>query len=823
MRRITTSSCTAWSLVLIAATLLNPPTVLAQSAAPAPPTGPSATTGSGVIGSQTTPTSETGLAEIVVTAQKRTENLQQVPISVQVIGAQLLLDQNQNSLGALSEIVPSFKVTEGAFVDQLSIRGVSSGANASFDQSVATFIDDVYHGRSVASEATFLDLDRIEVLKGPQSTFFGNNAIAGALNVVSKKPGDTFEAYGRALYGMFGQYVAEGAVGGPLTDTLGVRVAVTRNGGAGWIDNINTGRHAPDENNVAGRVTVVYKPIDSFDATFKIESSDNSTSGSVGLPLQWFNCPPPAPLPPTFGTFSNCAQASSLSVPMGLDQNRNAGLAGQSAHLSTLDGVLTLNYRLARNTLTSVSGFSGYHSEDFVDSGQVPVETATTINPEKYHQFSQELRLASPAGGLFEYMVGAYYQTDEVNFSAETNVPFVNFIATVPGFTSLAPYLPIGAQQGFVQDEHIDSLFGSFSLHPTEALKLNVGLRGTWVDKTAAGQLSYGTGTAVYGGLVPTPPAQQALAGALFLGAPGNHEFSIDSHALMPSAGVQYQLLPEAMAYFTYNRGFLAGGINAQNGLGEPQDYLYDPEHVNAYELGVKSKWLDNRLLLNVDVFRSNYDDLQITQEIYHPAANFYSSEVGNAASSVSQGVELESQWTPVRNLLVKLNLTYLESYYVSYPSGPPTTLQAFCTTSYVLPACAAFPHPVPSYYDYADKPTAFAPRWSGSASTSYRFSLPGDYGLTTELSPYFTSRYWSTGGASGGSPSGSYDDVIPQVPAYVRLDARLTLNSPDGHWAADLIGKNLTDRVIIVNYFNVNLATKEQPRNVAVQVRYQW
>src|SRR5882724_1040658 len=166
------------------------------------------------------------LEEIVVTAQKRSENLQQVPVSAVVINGQAMMQQNINSLGALSETVPSVHISFHPRSGDLYIRGIGSGENQDFEQSVGTFIDDIYHGRSRTSAATFLDLDRVEILKGPQSTFFGDNAIAGALNIVTRKPStDKANGFVRALYGQYGQYAVEGAANAPLTETFAVRVA----------------------------------------------------------------------------------------------------------------------------------------------------------------------------------------------------------------------------------------------------------------------------------------------------------------------------------------------------------------------------------------------------------------------------------------------------------------------------------------------------------------------------------------------------------------------------------------------------------------------
>src|SRR5262249_22513809 len=162
------------------------------------------------------------LETILVTAQRRSENLQSVPVSVQVVSGAQLREQNQNSFTDLARTLPAIHIATGAKSNTLTMRGIGGDqtGNPGFEQSVSMFADDIYRGRSRMSNATFLDLDRIEILKGPQSTFFGNNAIAGALNIVSKEPGDTFSGYARALAGMFEEYALESAAGGPITDTL---------------------------------------------------------------------------------------------------------------------------------------------------------------------------------------------------------------------------------------------------------------------------------------------------------------------------------------------------------------------------------------------------------------------------------------------------------------------------------------------------------------------------------------------------------------------------------------------------------------------------
>jgi iron complex outermembrane recepter protein len=768
--------------------------------------------------------SEPRLEEVVVTAQKRTESLQVVPISAQVISSQTLTEQNHNTLEELAQVVPSVHVATGGVSNELYIRGIGSGVSPSYDQSVSTFVDDIYHGRSRMSGASFLDLDRIEVLKGPQSTFFGNNAIAGALNVVTKKPGSTFDASARALYGMFDQYALEGAIGGPITDTLGMRLAVTRNGdGRGWIENVNTGEHIPRVNNLAGRVTLSFVPNDDLDVVLKIEGSQQRTAGAAGdRPKQWVYCPPPAPLTPAWisGPFGGCTTALELGIPIGLDNNQNSQLAGVGNSLSTFEDVLTINYSKAGYTFTSVSGFLNYHFNSQSDNS-LPVWGITNTAPEKYHQFSQEFRFASPAGQKFEYLAGVYFQTDRLNWGNQASLPGLNFLPSLgPPFDQLSPYLPIAGLNNYSQGEDVYSVFGSFSWTMTDRLKLNAGLRGSWVNKDGFGKIGWGyvPSGQFYGGYVPMPPDIGSILD--FIAPSGQGQvFNRSDKAWMPSAGLQYNLMPEAMMYFSYSRGFLAGGFNALNPLGPPQNVEFGPEKVDAYEVGLKSTWLADRLLVNLAAFRSNYADLQVTAAVFHPELNITTYETRNAATSRSQGLELETRWLLTRDFNLAANVTYLDSHYLRYQNAPPTTLQTYCSSlSFAdysaTPQCARFPFPVQTNFsDASGQPTNYAPRWSGSLTASYSLLLHGDHTLTAQVIPYFTSHY-------NPDPDGLY----PSLGNYVRLDASLTLAGRHNHWDLDIIGKNLTDRVIVGGgSYSDTLVSKETPRSVAVQFRYRW
>lgn len=743
------------------------------------------------------------LAEITVTAQRRTERLQDVPISAQVVSGQALSDQNIQDLTELSQTVPGVQIANSGRTDNLYIRGIGSGENQSFDQSVGTFIDDIYHGRSRESAATFLDIDHVEILKGPQSTYFGNNAIAGALNVVTKKPTEQFDASVRALYGQFGQYAVEAAAGGPLSDTVSIRGALVVNGLQGWITDVTTGDKQPDEDNVAGRISVRFRPNSDLDVLFKVEADKNRSLS--GLWLQEDNCPPPAPITPG----ALCQAVIAQGLPNGIYSRENSQSPGQQTTLSTNEDVLTVNYSQWGHTFTSVTGFYNYHYILDLDADGVPQDLLNVQAPEHYDQFSQELRVASPADQSIEYLGGLYFQTDRMAFRQDFSYFFLTpTLDSIPPFAPLVPYLPLGQSTKYSQLEHTYSVFGSTTWNATDQLKLTAGLRGSWVNKDYDQNLYYGTATQQYGGIVPLPaaiePLAQAFANAAGLGVANTLSGSRADKAWMPSARIQYQVFPSSMAYFSYTRGFKAGGFNGADSSGLAQNLPFQPEYVNAYEIGEKSEFLDKRLLLNLALFRSDYSDLQVAQDL--ATSGTLTSFIRNAAQARSQGVELETQWIVARDFRVTVDMTYLDSRYISYPNVSPTQEQQFLgqTTQ-----------------NLSGSPTSYSPDWSGNVAADYRFKLAGGYALTTELSTFATSRYFVPGVGT--------DDPDSIQPGYARLDTRLSLESPDGHWAVDVIGKNLTDRVVISFLSTQPLALgstvveTEQPRNFAVQFRYHW
>ena len=768
-------------------------------------------------------------ADIVVTAQRRTERLQDVPVSVEVVGSEALKGQNLTSLESISEISPSVHIGTGNLSDQLYIRGIGAGGNPSFDQAVGTFIDDIYHGRSRTSSATFLDLDQIEILKGPQSTFFGNNAIAGAFNITTKAPSFTAGGTARLLYGSYGERVAEVAMGGPLTDKLAIRAVLHYDGMDGWLNEVSDNRKIPEQDNFAGRLSLVYKPTDRLEIKLKVEASSNKQNG---IPYQGDECPPPAPFSPS--GFCAVGLSQGLGPDFNLNSTNNTQSPGQFIKLNTQEYVGTINYDLSGHTLTSVTGYQRFTYNQNLDVDNIPSQQIISYLPEDYSQFSQEVRLTSPSNQKIEYLVGGYFQTDKLDSSRIQIFPYLNpTINSLPPLAALVPYLPIGQDVAFTQHEQSYALFGSATWNVTSSLKITGGIRATWVHKSIDSLVVYGAGSA-NGDLAPLPgtlnalPALptglQLLAGkSLGAGTAGTVSLARTDRAVLPSANVQYFFTPDVQVYGRYARGFLAGGFNGQETSGDPSTVPFSPESVNSYEIGLKTELLDRRLTFNLDGFISNYSNLQVTQSLQRAVGS--RSFVTNAAGATSRGVELESQFRPTPNFRLSAGVTYLDAHFVSYPNVALTALGTFCHTAANVGNATC----IASFggngdpgatRDLAGQQTPFSPKWSGNVSAEYGLNI-GSIRLTPAVSGIFSSSYF---------PSGTtLNEPLMQQGSYFRVDARLKVTKMGSGWSLDIIGKNLNNINVetgAVGWPSSNgsfVKIKEEPRNIAGQIRLDW
>lgn len=741
--------------------------------------------------------------DVVVTAQRRTESLQTVPVSVTVASGESLRQQDVRSLEDLSARVPNLRIAAATLSDQIHIRGTGSGYNTGFEQSVATFVDGVYRSRSRASRLALFDIDRVEVLKGPQTTFFGANAIAGALNITTRKPGREFAANATALYAPTdGEYDLEAGVSVPLDENFAVRLAGRWSGmqGYSYSDRYNT--KGPHLNDLQSRASAVWTPTDRLTINARLDLARLKEDGTLLLEL--FDCPPPSSLPT-----GQCARNLALNPALDGTINHHSGTSEPGGlRLDLEEGEVTGQMDLGAVTLNSITSYQHQRANAFFEIGPYPspgpIGTPSYLpsySGENFRQFSQEVRLESDPNRPINFMVGAYYEHQILNDAlviGNFNAPFG---ALAPGGVYTAT-TPIGAR--YVTNQRSDTLsgFGSATAEIVSGLKLTGSLRYTSVYKAATRAVVLGSVPALYptpDNFVPGPASVQPVLSAL-LGA-SVAPFAVPDrrdNKLMPAANLKYQFSRDVMAYVSYARGFKAGGFS-----GATPD-VFAPETVDSYEAGIKAQWFDRRLTTDVTVFRADYQNLQEAQNIITPSGTSLQI-VTNAAKSRASGVEFSGALRPDRHLTLHVDAAYLDSHYVSYPNAPCTPLESVGVANCLK--------------DRSGGRRAYAPKWSGSVGADYSTPLSDSAAFRLGATAYFTSDYYQQPAIS---------DLVKQD-GYMKVDLRAAISTDNGRYEFAVIGKNITDK-LTADYRNyapaavgTAYAVADRPRSVAVQVNVKW
>ena len=742
---------------------------------------------------------ETADGVILVTAQRREQRQQDVPISITVVGGDTIAREGLLDLAAVADRQANVRITPGPF-DQLNIRGIGSSNNTGFEQSVATFVDGVYRSRPRAIRAALFDVEQVEILKGPQTTFFGNNAIAGALNITTRKPREMLEANATALYGSHGEYNLEAGVSVPLAPNLSVRAAGRLSGMDGYVDNAFTGEEAPHERNRVGRFSVAFNPT-GFRSDLRVDLG--KTKARDFLPYELENCPPPAPFAPG-PTCASYLNANGGEVDDELNWENNAPPGYLDYKFKEIGWTNAID--IGDFTLNAITGYFDHDTQylqQLVPSpvpgigggGQLPV-----FQREAFRQWSQEIRLVSPTGGTVEWQIGAFYSDTKLRNNGLTGFYFAPFGASAPPYTASSP---ISGRLTVNEDSSTKSVFAAATVTPVDRFKINLGLRYSSVDKEGFRSLIYGTADATNPNPETFVPGSQASSNTLnaILGSSNlnfaNPERTDDK--LMPSIGVQFEASPALTAYATYSKGFKAGGYSGGSTGGD-----FGPETVDAFEAGIKGSLLDQAFNYSLSAFRANYAGLQESVSETLPSGSVRVS-VANAASARSQGVEFSGSMRITDWLTASTDLAYLDAIYVDYDGAPCTQLQT------LLGASAGC---VGRRQDLSGERRGYAPEWSGNLRLD-AIVPAGD--LEIRLSPlaYFTSWYYQ---------SSTADDLIRQD-GFAKFDMRVGVGPRDGTWEVALIGKNLTNeatagfRQTVSGANGTVAAFPERPRSVALQV----
>ncbi len=702
------------------------------------------------------------LGEVVVTAQKRAEKLQDVPISMEVVSGEKIAQQHPNDFKQIVRDLPNVSVESTAGNDVIYIRGFGSPpANFSFDQSVSLYVDGIYAGRNRQAQSPFFDLARIEVLRGPQGALFGKNTAAGAVSIVSAGPTSTLQGAATGLYNFdLKGFEGTGFVSGPITDHLSARLAVRYLDEDGYIKNDANGNNEPANRMQLARLTVRYA-VENFDYSTKVEYANRSVLGGSNVSGVL-----------TGGQNPGDHRYSTQS-PLGREGTKDVSWL--------ISG--TGNLQLGEFTLTSITGYSFFKSNIINNFDQALPAGGHTLNsvynsyPERFLQVSQEVRLASPTGHRFEYIVGAYVDRSKYELTqlGGFNLPALNYFGLL--------------ETDFRQVAKSGSVFGQGTFHVTDKLRLVGSLRYTTTDKRGLffGNLRYGPFA-----LRPVNTTANA---------------SISENNTDPSITVQYYVLPQVMVYATYGKGSKSGGFVSNTYGTKDATFVFKPEKSQNYEAGVKSTLADGRLVLNASVYDTKFDNLQVS--VYNPANSTYVT--GNAASASSKGIEGSAAWYPMKNLDFTGSAAYQDAKYDNYPG-------AACLASQLVSVCNPA---VPASFaanNLAGTPLPYTSKFSFSVQGHYRADLANDHYLDGVIAVSGRSKYFD---------SDNQSPLFGIQKGYAKLDARIQYAPTSDRWHVALVGKNLTNEKTTGSAFKLpfpitpvarSILYLEETRNVAIE-----
>jgi outer membrane receptor protein involved in Fe transport len=745
------------------------------------------------------------LEEVIVTAQKRSQSLMDVPISVNVVGAEQISNSGITNLNDLSDFVPNLSMNQTGLGTNVTIRGISSGINPAFEQSVGMYVDDVFYGRPQLARVPYLDVDRVEVLRGPQPILFGKNAIAGAISATTVKAStDEMEGFIQTEYN-FDQdgYDVQGAVNIPVSDTFAIRLAGLKRESDGYYDSTTLDRDEEQLDHEVFRANFQWDATDDLSLNLKVENAQFETEGRS---LELVN-PVGVPYGGILGALTGGAYV--------LETEQNFKRQSNGDHDETeIDNVtLTIDYALGEHTLTSVTSSVEYEYFQQCDCDFTGAEVFQTAGNENYEQFSQELRLASPEGETIDYIVGAYYSEYDIDNDELLAFGSNSIAGNIPG--------PVGQLAGsgntrlYTTESEQWSVFAQATWNISDALRLTLGGRYSEEDKEGTRSINVvdlGTTVGPYS-QTTFPESTNAAAIGVYEGVFGINTEQGSGHNLSekrteskftPAVNVQWDATDETMMYASYTEGFKAGGFDARSNLND--NFEFDEELAESFELGAKMSLADGAAELNVALYLTEYTDLQTSQ--FDGQLGF---NVTNAGEATIQGIELDGRWQLTDTLYLTGALGYLDFEWDKFEDSQCNFAEKQATPG--VQTC-----------DRTGDTREFAPELTANLGAVYEVDVSDDIGMAFGIDLAYSDDYFA---------SPTLDENLAQD-SYVKVNARIELASNENVWSVALLGENLTDEEIKTFGNEAPLAGTltggagavyysfyEAPRNVALKVRY--
>ena len=754
-----------------------------------------------------------GLEEVVVTAQKREATLQETPVAVSVVTGVDLTNKGISDIQELEIATPSLNTGQNQSSSQqtFSIRGLgTSGNNAGLEPSVGVFIDGVYRSRAASSIDDFIAVERVEILRGPQSSVYGKNTPAGVISIITKKPQREFGLDLEQTVGDYSARITRGSVTGPINESVSYRVSGNYNSRDGYIDNVQENRDSVnDRDRYALRGQLLVEPSDELSIRI-IADTASITEDCCGAPF-FFNLP------------ANAARTTALGATLLPDNIYNREIKFDRALETDQEQSgfsAQVDWAHDSFTFTSLSALRDFEETNDIDADFIDIELSGVLQNSVDRQvITQEFRLQSIGDNGFDWLVGYYYYDADQNTGAVNRLgnfarPFFDLaiggiVTAVEGLKGAEAGSYISSGTGRQSDFDLlttsHSVFGKLDWHINDRLTASLGARWTTEDKDidalivtdapySAIDFSDPASDPVVA-LLPLPVRGAAAAVQLFRPVPNFTEKRSESEPT-GELTVSYDYSNDVSLYASAKRGYKAGGFNVSAGSGGAD---FDKEIADAWELGAKIRTLDNRMQVNLAAFSQRLRDFQTN------AFNGTTFTLTNAGRIQVDGLEFETFFAPTENLYVSLSGSYLDAKYDSYVGGPKI----------IVPTGSP---PTPgSTQDLSGRRLSFVPKWTVSTSVSYEKSFSGFNGFA-----HLAARY------RGERNVTSEQNPIADQDSYVTANATIGISDAADRWSLSLWGKNIFDEEFTDGIFNSVIqagsfnAYPGDPRTYGVTLRYQ-
>jgi len=712
------------------------------------------------------------IEEIVVTAQKRTERLRDVPVSISVFNDNAIDQTGIRELKDVGAYIPNVQISESNdFRSTVTIRGVgASSRNIGFDSRVGVYVDGVYVGQSPAINQELLNLERVEVLRGPQGTLFGKNTVAGAINLITRKPDDQLHGKLSADFGNLNYRELKGLVNLPINDRAAASLSVAKTDRDGYVPNITTGSDLNERDVLAYRAQLRIEATDKLQVNASFDGLNSDGKILIGDPITDMLALQPEQNAPELGV-----------VAFNFDPNDKRDVYG---------GLLDLTYDMDNgHTLKSITG---YRTTDAVYSNATdysPVDIVSIEYTDDYDVLSQEFQLISPDDNTLTYMFGLYYyrQDAHTNRDVVLGQDFIDyFVGPLYASGQLTPPLPappalpndvVSQLIGFgppgskvfnrgkvVTDSYAAYFNGTYRL--SERWKLGFGARYSTESKDVNWLLD-GRNSGIF--MIGSTGADPANPSPLINDRTDKF--------FAPAVSLTFAVNDTTNIYGRYAAGYKSGGfnldyINAAE-LAANQGLEFDKETVDSYELGLKGAYLDGRLNLNLAAFIANYDDYQVNQFV-DLGGGRTSIRINNAAKVETTGMEAEASWLVTQNFTLQASLGLLDATFDSFPGGGTAGADA---SGNKLPNAPDMSYAFGGVY-YIDMP-AWNATWLLRTDVTHKDEYFTTANNDTEV-PY----------------NSAFPGTIPfgQIDSRTEVNARLGLMSDNDTWQVSAWGRNLTD-----------------------------